>query len=211
MGYIFKLPIRFLVHLGSVSGRATQERDKTSIFQAIAQSRHLSTAEGQERLQRNLERANQTLHSTLAILAWPQAMHKNLLPKNAKGLNSRKLNVCEALLNDTFRESLDLSLAQFEESCTDSAVKTLAESLPPSLVKLKLSFEGCDRLTDISLQALTTRLMQMKLKQLHLDFVGCKNLTDAGSGLLLDALGVIPVMEINIYIYICAVEIPESI
>jgi hypothetical protein len=63
-------------------------------------------------------------------------------------------------------------------------VKALAESLPPCLVNLKLSFEGCVRITDVSLQALTARLVQLKLKHLHLDFVGCKNLTDAGSGTL---------------------------
>ena len=156
------------------------ERDKISIFQAIANSKELESAEGKERLQRNLARANQTLHSTLAILAWPQAMNKNLLPKNAKGLHAGKLNVCDALLNDTFRESLDLSLAHYDESCSDAVVKALAESLPLCLVNLKLSFEGCVRLTDVSLQALAARIGQMKLQKLHLDFIGCKNLSDAG-------------------------------
>eukprot|EP00438_Fugacium_kawagutii_P023711 Skav228038 [mRNA] locus=scaffold1188:90764:92696:+ [translate_table: standard] len=167
-----------------VCRNTTQERDKKNIFQAIAQSDDLESIDGQERFHRNLSRANQTLHSTLAVLAWPQAMHKNLLPRHGKGLNSGKLNVCGPLLKDTFRESLDLSLAHFEESCTDSVVKTLAESLPLSLTQLKLSFEGCARLTDVSLQALTNRFMQLKLKQLFLDFVGCQNLTDAGLRLL---------------------------
>ncbi len=173
-------PICKLLFRSHPSGNTTQEKDKTNIFKAIAQSHDLQSEEGQLRLHRNLARANQTLHSTLAILAWPQAMHKNLLPtRHAKGLQ-RTFNVCEALFNDTFREFLNLSLAHFEESCTDSVVKSLAESLPLSLVKLKLSFEGCSRLTDVSLQALSTAFMQLKLKELFLDFVGCQNLTDAG-------------------------------
>ena len=161
-------------------GNSTQERDKTSIFQAIANSKDLESAEGKDKLRRNLDRANQTLHSTLAILAWPQAMNKNLLPKNAKGLHAGKLNVCDALLSDTYRDSLDLSLAHYEESCSDSVVKALAESLPLCLVNLKLSFEGCVRLTDVSLQALAARIGMMKLQKLHLDFLSCKNLSDAG-------------------------------
>lgn len=174
-------PICKLLFRSHPSGNTTQETDKTNIFKAIAESRDLQSEEGQLRLHRNLARANQTLHSTLAILAWPQAMHKNLLPtRHAKGLRPGTLNVCEALFNDTFREFLNLSLAHFDESCTDSVVKSLAESLPLSLVKLKLSFEGCSRLTDLSLQALSTAFTQLKLKELFLDFVGCRNLTDAG-------------------------------
>jgi len=143
------------------------------------------------------------LRSTLAILAWPQAVHKNLLPKHAKGLQSGKLNVCDALLKDTSRESLDLSLAHFDESCSDSVVKALAESLPPCLVNLKLSFEGCVRITDVSLQALTARLVQLKLKHLHLDFVGCKNLTDAGLRLLATALHKSNLVELELHFAGC--------
>lgn len=184
-------------------GNSTMERDKISIFQAIAQSKELESARGKEQLQRNLARANQTLHSTLAILAWPQAMNKNLLPKNAKGLHAGKLNVCDALLNDTFRESLDLSLAHYDESCADSAVKALAESLPPCLVNLKLSFEGCVRLTDVSLQALAARIGQMKLQKLHLDFIGCKNLSDAGLRLLAAALQKSTLVELELHLAGC--------
>ena len=153
--------LQAFVSAATLQAITTQETDKTNIFKAIAESRDLQSEEGQLRLHRNLVRANQTLHSTLAILAWPQAMHKNLLPtRHAKGLRPGALNVCEALFNDTFREFLNLSLAHFDESCTDSVVKSLAESLPLSLLKLKLSFEGCSRLTDLSLQALSTAFAQ---------------------------------------------------
>lgn len=184
-------------------GSATRESDKISILQSIAQSRELLSDEGKERLEKNLLRANQTLHSTLAVLAWPQAMHKNLLPKHSKGLHSGMLNVCDALVNDSFRQSLDLSLAHFEETCVDSVVKTLAESLPSSLVKLKLSFEDCVRLTDLSLQALTSRFQQLKLQQLYLDFVGCKNLTDAGLILLAKVLHSSSIFELELHFAGC--------
>ena len=82
-------------------------------------------------------------------------------------------------------------------------VKTLAESLPSSLVKLKLSFEDCVRLTDLSLQALTSRFQQLKLQQLYLDFVGCKNLTDAGLILLAKVLHSSSIFELELHFAGC--------
>ena len=114
------------------------------------------------------------------------------------------LNVCDALVDDKFRQSLDLSLAHFEETCVDSVVKILAESLPTSLVKLKLSFEDCARLTDLSLQALTSRFQQLPLlQQLYLDFVGCSNLTDAGLILLAKTLQNSSLSELELHFAGC--------
>ena len=162
------------------------EADKNHILQCIAQSSHISSGEGFRKLQVNLERANRTLHSTMAILAWPQAVHKQLVPKDVDA--SEGLNICKPLASDHFRESLELSLAHFE-SCVDAVVKTLVDSLPPNLVDLKLSFEGCHHLTDLALQSAALGLEKLsKLRRLHLDFVGCANLTDAGLRLLGKAL-----------------------
>jgi len=164
-------------------GDATHVEDKRAILRSIARSSEILSDEGKKRLATNLACANQTLHSTLAILTWPQAMHKGLLTKPG----DRKQNVCRALSSDMSRESLELSLAHFGQSCGDAAVKVLAESLPPNLVKLKLSFEGCTRLTDVSLRTLAT-CMGLPLKNLYLDFVGCENLTDAGLQVLASSL-----------------------
>ena len=161
------------------------EADKQHILQSIAQSSRITSGEGQRKLELNLARANQTLHSTMAILAWPQAVHKKLVPKDVH--SEEGLNICKPLSSDRFRESLELSLAHFE-NCVDSVVKTLAESLPANLVDLKLSFEGCHRLTDLALQSIALGLQKLsKLRRLHLDFVGCSNLTDAGLRLLAKA------------------------
>jgi len=81
---------------------------------------------------------------------------------------------------------VELSLAHFEQTCVDAGVKVLAECLPPNISSLKLSFEGCIRLTDASLHALASHLP--KLRTLNLDFVGCENLTDVGMKALVESL-----------------------
>ena len=57
-------------------GEATVEKDKMTILSAMANQTDLTSEEGQRYLRENLKRANDTLHSTFAILAWPQAMQR---------------------------------------------------------------------------------------------------------------------------------------
>ena len=42
----------------------------------------------------------------------------------------------------------------WQDTCVDSTMKILAGGLPPNLRELRLSFEGCNRLTDASLSSL---------------------------------------------------------
>ena len=109
------------------------EEDKLKILSAIA-GEDLSSVRGQELLETNLLRANNTLHSTIAVLAWPQAMQRGLLTE---------MQLATVLAQDTHRERLELSLAHFEQSCSDQALRILGEGLPPNLRELRLSFEGC--------------------------------------------------------------------
>eukprot|EP00439_Symbiodinium_sp_Y106_P048084 s2962_g6.t1 len=124
-----------------------------------------------------------TLHSTLAILAWPQAMNSGLLD-HGKGRHNFDLG--GALAEDATRDSIELSLAHFEKTCVDAGVKVLAESLSPNIENLKLSFEGCIQLTDASLRGLASHLPDVRT--LYLDFVGCENLTDVGLKALAESL-----------------------
>jgi len=177
-------PINLLAHGLEVmleNGMATQEEDKNAILKAIATEK-FEPGPGKPRVSNEL-RANMTLHSTIAILAWPQAMNRDQL-KYGKG--NDKLDVEGALHSDVTRDSVELSLAHFEQTCVDAGVKVLAECLPPNISSLKLSFEGCIRLTDASLHALASHLP--KLRTLYLDFVGCENLTDVGMKALVESL-----------------------
>eukprot|EP00913_Durusdinium_trenchii_P029044 g27232.t1 len=76
-------PLSLLLHGLQVcleDGEATVQKDKDGILFEMASHADLSTTAGQELLQQNLKRANDALHSTFAILAWPQAMkHGRLL------------------------------------------------------------------------------------------------------------------------------------
>ncbi|CAK9117404.1 unnamed protein product [Durusdinium trenchii] len=164
-------PISFLLRGLSVrleDGEATVEADKMKILSAMAGG-NLNSSRGQMLLEKNLKHANDTLHSTLAVLAWPQAMQRGLLGE---------MKLAEALSADVGRERLELSLAHFEASCTDAAMKVLATGLPPNLQELRLSFEGCNRITDAGVSALV-RHLNPKLKLLYLDFIGCALLTDS--------------------------------
>ena len=57
-------------------GEATVAKDKQTILSAMANHTDLTSEDGRRHLQENLKRANATLHSTFAILAWPQAMQR---------------------------------------------------------------------------------------------------------------------------------------
>ena len=57
-------------------GEATVKKDKLTILSAMANKMDLTSEEGRCLLQENLKRANDTMHSTFAILAWPQAMQR---------------------------------------------------------------------------------------------------------------------------------------
>lgn len=166
-------------------GEATIQKDKDGILFEMGSHADLTTGAGQELLQQNLKRANDALHSTFAILAWPQAMQRGTLldfGKNAKGsvFGKQKLKLPEILAMDDAREVLELSLAHFEDTCLDSAVKILASGLPSRGLKdLRLSFEGCNRITDQSLTALGSHFCQ-GLRKLYLDFIGWVKLTDTG-------------------------------
>ena len=101
-------------------GEATIQKDKDGILFEMGSHADLTTGAGQELLQQNLKRANDALHSTFAILAWPQAMQRGTLldfGKNAKGsvLGKQKLKLPEILAMDDAREVLELSLAHFED------------------------------------------------------------------------------------------------
>lgn len=195
-------PLSLLLHGLQVcleDGEATVQKDKDGILFEMASHADLSTTAGQELLQQNLKRANDALHSTFAILAWPQAMkHGRLLDfanHKEQKLSSKarqKVKLPEILAMDDDREVLELSLAHFEETCVDSSVKILAAGLPPNLQDLRLSFEGCNRITDQSLSALGSRFC-LGLKRLYLDFIGCSKLTD--TGLYAIAGGLPPALE----------------
>jgi len=157
-------------------GEATVAKDKQTILSAMANHTDLTSEDGRRHLQENLKRANATLHSTFAILAWPQAMQRGLLQDFKK---DGELKLPEVLQADAGRQSLELSLAHFQDSCVDSAVKMLASGLPPNLTELRLSFEGCNRITDAGLSSLGSRFGS-HLKLLYLDFIGCSKLTDTG-------------------------------
>lgn len=164
-------PISFLLrglHVRLEDGEATVTEDKFKILKAIAGT-DIDSSKGHMLLEQNLKLANDTLHSTLAVLAWPQAMQRGLLGD---------MNLAEILAADVGRERLELSLAHFEASCTDSAMKILASGLPPNLQELRLSFEGCNKITDNGVSSLM-RHLSPKLKLLYLDFIGCTLLTDA--------------------------------
>lgn len=166
-----KFPISFLLrglHVRLEDGEATVTEDKFKILKAIAGT-DIDSSKGHMLLEQNLKLANDTLHSTLAVLAWPQAMQRGLLGD---------MNLEEILAADVGRERLELSLAHFEASCTDSAMKILASGLPPNLQELRLSFEGCNKITDNGVSSLM-RHLSPKLKLLYLDFIGCTLLTDA--------------------------------
>ncbi|CAE7691253.1 Scn8a [Symbiodinium sp. CCMP2592] len=177
-------PINILAHGLEVmleNGMATQEEDKQAILDAIA-TEQFEPGPGKPQISNEL-RANMTLHSTLAILAWPQAMNRGLL---RHGADDDDFDVEGALRSDVTRDSVELSLAHFEKTCVDAGVKVLAECIPPNISNLKLSFEGCHQLTDASLHALASHLP--KLRTLYLDFVGCENLTDVGMKALAESL-----------------------
>ncbi|CAE8586475.1 unnamed protein product [Polarella glacialis] len=148
-------------------GEASVPEDKAKILYNMSGNRSLDSQEGQECLRRNLEKANNSLNSSLALLAWPQAMHRGLL-----------LNFAQSDEDQGMR-GLDLSLAHFTESCKDKDLELLAQGLPPNLEELILSFEGCDKITDVGLKALAQKLSP-GLQKLKLDFVGCLLLTDVG-------------------------------
>ena len=57
-------------------GEATVAKDKQTILSAMANHTDLTSDDARRHLQENLKRANATLHSTFAILAWPQAMQR---------------------------------------------------------------------------------------------------------------------------------------
>ena len=77
---VFFFSVSHVVQVCLEDGEATVQRDKDGILFEMAGHADLSTPEGQNLLQQNLKGANDALHSTFAILAWPQAMkHGSLL------------------------------------------------------------------------------------------------------------------------------------
>ncbi|CAE7378562.1 Scn8a, partial [Symbiodinium sp. CCMP2456] len=111
-------PINLLAHGLEVmleNGMATQEEDKRAILKAIA-TENFEPGPGKPHVSNEL-RANMTLHSTLAILAWPQAMNRDQLKY---GKENDKLDVEGALRSDVTRDSVELSLAHFEKTCVDA-------------------------------------------------------------------------------------------
>ena len=99
------------------NGEATIQKDKDGILFEMGGHADLTTVAGKEVLQRNLKRANDALHSTFAILAWPQAMQRGILLDFAKGSaksSKQKVKLPEILAMDDEREVLELSLAHFQ-------------------------------------------------------------------------------------------------
>ncbi|CAK9103599.1 Hypothetical protein SCF082_LOCUS48382 [Durusdinium trenchii] len=117
-------------------------------------------------------KVDETVCSTFALLAWPQAVKRGLV----------STQLIETVASDVNREALELSLAHLQEF-QDPGMLQLAQSLPPNLTKLKLGLEGCHELTDQGVKALANR-WGTKLKHLYLDFVGCGKLTDASLSVL---------------------------
>ena len=56
----------------------------------------------------------------------------------------------------------------------------IAGTLPSTLKKLNLSFEGCVEMTDRGLEILATELERAALQHVHLSFGSCKGITDQG-------------------------------
>eukprot|EP00930_Biecheleria_cincta_P081214 TRINITY_DN6998_c0_g3_i1.p1 TRINITY_DN6998_c0_g3~~TRINITY_DN6998_c0_g3_i1.p1 ORF type:complete len:1165 (+),score=209.90 TRINITY_DN6998_c0_g3_i1:78-3572(+) len=177
-----KFPVSLLLHGLQVrleTGEASVADDKVRILQTIAGKVDLNAAEGQEVLKEKIWLANSKLHSTMAILAWPQAMSRGMLLNFGHEVSNQPAKLPEILRADSTMKHLQLSLAHFAQACGDEAIKILAGGLPPNLEKLTLSFEGCSRITDWGVQSLARNLSD-QLEELYLDFLGCTQVTDTG-------------------------------
>ena len=82
------------------------------------------------------------------------------------------------LAKDESRRVLQMTLAHYE-NVTDNEIANLANGFPPNITELVLSFEGCDRISNVGVEALGARL-PAGLQKLTLDFVGCRGVGDAG-------------------------------
>eukprot|EP00403_Amphidinium_massartii_P003897 CAMPEP_0178370424 /NCGR_PEP_ID=MMETSP0689_2-20121128/296_1 /TAXON_ID=160604 /ORGANISM="Amphidinium massartii, Strain CS-259" /LENGTH=223 /DNA_ID=CAMNT_0019990247 /DNA_START=101 /DNA_END=772 /DNA_ORIENTATION=+ len=138
----------------------------------------------------DLDWVNQALNSHFAWAAWPQALRKGIVrsfhksAENHLGIDLPRITTCEIA-----RLELSLSLAHFEE-VDDAAIADIMRGLPPKLVELSLSFEGCNRLSDRALQHVARGLRRStELQRLQLDFLGCRRISDVG---LEDLAGSLP-------------------
>lgn len=185
-----KFPLSLLtrgIQVKLQNGNSTMEEDKTNILRSMGKDLATGTF-NKETLNINVEFANRSLRSYLALAVWPQAVRQNIVRnfscESADG-SVCTLSLPEVVAQDTARTHLELSLGSME-AVVDRELASIAQGLPPNLKFLELSFEGCTNITDGGLMTLALRLSPLPLQRLQLSLTGCSHVTDVGIQSLAD-------------------------
>jgi len=161
------------------TSQASQDIDRTRILNSVA-GRPLAELD-MEPLKGHPEyaRVNRQLRATLAVHGWLSAV-----------LTERSMrSYCEALREDTDRQTLSLSFAGCG-AFTDARLVEVAQSLPASLRELSLVLTACEGITDVGLAGLAQGIASCKdLTQLQLNFGSCHSITDEGVAHIARSLG----------------------
>mmetsp|Transcript_134840 Transcript_134840/g.430639 ORF Transcript_134840/g.430639 Transcript_134840/m.430639 type:complete len:824 (+) Transcript_134840:133-2604(+) len=159
--------------------RLGEDIDRTRILNSVA-GRPLAELD-MEPLKGHPEyaRVNRQLRATLAVHGWLSAV-----------LTERSMrSYCEALREDTDRQTLSLSFAGCG-AFTDARLVEVAQSLPASLRELSLVLTACEGITDVGLAGLAQGIASCKdLTQLQLNFGSCHSITDEGVAHIARSLG----------------------
>jgi len=126
-----------------------------------------------------LLRANQSLRSYFALVAWPFAIQYDLVRDfDGDGDIMEGDDLIHCLRDDETRTTLRFSLAHFEE-VENADVRDLLDGLPPHLLDLNISFEACIGITNVGIKNFKDKLPR-SLLSLHLSFMGCNQVSDEG-------------------------------
>jgi hypothetical protein len=169
-------------------GKASWEEDTEQILRSLATDggqRHFSS----DALEQHLKSANSRLRGFFAIAAWPQAFRMGIVerfPVTAVEGADPTVSLPGVLAEDLSRKDLTLILDGL--NVKDDDIATIARGLPINLQSLRLSFEGCEDVTDKGLAALAEALdkepCKSSIKKLRVDFSGCIRVSDEGVSFL---------------------------
>jgi len=170
-------------------GRAYFKPDEEKVLSFIA-SDGPPDLDYKSRLTIALQKANSSLDAYLALAVWPFLMQACLVRECVPGHKATMIDIVRA---DTERTKLDINLSHFEE--VDNAdLEDVANSLPPHLVELTMSFGGCLGLTNAGLEGLQGMLSD-SLQKLHISFMGCEEISDNGVEIIAEELSSLPNLQ----------------
>jgi hypothetical protein len=130
----------------------------------------------QVRLQASLARANSAIQAHFALAAWPFAVQEGVV-ENFDLANPGTMSLPKVLRRDVSREQLTFSLAQVTQ-VTNKHIMAVGRGLPPNLLVLDLSFQGCRQITGHGIKDFAENLPQT-IRKLRLNFLGCSGASDA--------------------------------